>query len=644
MTRIALAGQPNSGKSTIFNQVAGYRQITSNFPGKTVQYFLSKVSIEGEVVELVDLPGTYSLTSSDDAELEARNYILRGEADVIINVIDATALGRGLEFTLQLMQLSTPLIVCLNMMDETEHKGLNIDVKELSRLLGVPVIPTIASRGKGVSDLFITALKVAKKPSTAIPTPPKFSSDVEKCILDVTKILPEHAENMSVDKRLIAIKLLEQDEFFCNKFRNNLYFTKRFNAIKSRLETGRGMPSDMVISSERHAIAMAWFEESVTVTQANVGLMHRIDEIMTHPYLGYLVAAVILYVFFQLVFTTGSILQEPLMTGFMQYIIVPVTDLLGRATLAGVLANGVLQGVAAGLTVNLPYVVPLLIGLAILEDVGYLPRAAFMLDTFMHRLGLHGKAIVPLLLGYGCSVPAIMATRIMESRRDRVITSMMVLLIPCSGRLIVILGLVGFYIGMNAAFAILALDLIVIMAVGFVLSHLMPEVTPGLILEIPDLRVPVPKIVLQKTWLRLKEFLIIAWPILIASSILLSLMDFYGFSNAFNELLAPLTSNLLGLPTVAGVPLVLSILRKEMALIMLSQALNTLGKSLLDLTISQILTFTVFTTFFVPCFTSIGMIVKELGWKTAIQATLLSLLLAIFLATMTKVVCVIWAL
>jgi ferrous iron transport protein B len=635
MIRIALAGQPNSGKSTLFNQVAGYRQITSNFPGKTVQYVLSKVSVAGEVAELVDLPGTYSLTSSDDAELEARNYILRGEADVVINVIDATLLGRSLEFTLQLMQLGKPFVICLNMMDETEHKGLKINIEKLSRLLGLPVVPTVASRGKGVLDLFVTALKVARNPTIATPKPPQFSSDVEEAISDVMEILPKKAEHAGVDKKLSAIKLLEQDELFWDKFRDDSGFIKKFELVQSRLEADRGMPSDLVISSERHAIAMAWFEEAVTVTQAKIGLAHKADEIMMHPYLGYLVAAAVLYTLFQFIFMAGSVLQEPLMITFTRYVITPVDTLLGRDTLPGALANGLLQGVAAGLAVNLPYVVPLLIGLAVLEDVGYLPRAAFMLDTFMHRIGLHGKAIFPLLLGYGCSVPAIMATRIMESRRDRVITSTLVLLVPCSGRIIVIFGLVGFYIGMNAAFAILALDLVVIMAVGFVLSRLMPEVTPGLILEIPDLRRPIPKILLQKTWLRLKEFLIIAWPILVASSIILSLMEFYGISNTFNNLLAPLTLNLLGLPLLTGVPLVLSILRKELALIMLSEALDTWDLSL-ALTHTQMLTFSVFTTFFIPCFTSIGMIGKEIGWKTAIQSALLTLLLATLLATMTR--------
>ena len=635
MMRIALAGQPNSGKSTLFNQVAGYRQITSNFPGKTVQYFSSKVSIAGEVVELVDLPGTYSLTSSDEAELEARNYILSGEAEVIINVMDATILGRSLEFTLQLMQLGKPLVICLNMMDETEHKGLKISVKKLSELLGVPVVPTVASQGKGVLDLFLIALNVAKDLSVATPRPPRFSSNVEDAISSVMKILPKKTKLASVDKKLLAVKLLERDEFIWDKFRDDSEFMERLGAITSRLEAYRGMTSDLVIHCERHAIAMAWFEEVVTVTQAKIGIAHKIDEVMMHPYLGYAVAAGVLYLFFQFVFTIGTGSAEPLMTAFNEYIVVPVDNLLGRDTLLGALTNGFLQGIAGGLTVNLPYVLPLLIGLAILEDIGYLPRAAFMLDTFMHKIGLHGKAIFPLLLGYGCSVPAIMATRIMESRRDRIITTMLVLLIPCSGRIIVIIGLVGLYIGMNAAFAILALDILAIVAVGFVLSRLMPEVTPGLILEIPDLRRPVPKIVLQKTWLRLKEFLIIAWPILLVSSVFLSLLDFYGLSNIFNSLLTPLTSNLLGLPPPVGVPLVLSILRKELALIMLSEALGTWNLSL-KLTHAQMLTFAVFTTFFVPCFTSIGMIVKELGWRTAIQAVLLTLLLAILLATMTR--------
>jgi len=639
MIRIALAGQPNSGKSTVFNQVAGYRSITSNFPGKTVTYFISKVSIEGEVVEVVDLPGTYSLTSSDEAELEARNYILRGEADVIINVVDATVLSRSLEFTLQLMQLGKPIVICLNMMDEAEHKGLQIQVDKLSEKLGIPIIPTVASRGIGVSKVFSTALKVAKNPSVSKPVLPFFSSDVEEAISSIIEAMPEDFpqkfKDMKIDKRFLAIKLLEQDEFFWNKIRDNRDFIKRFKLIQSNIEADRGMPSDLVIASERHAISMAWFEETVTVVPAEIGLAHKMDDLLMHPYLGYLIAAGALYLFFKFVFTFGSALQEPLLTGFNRYIIEPSVAYLGKNTLTGKLVNGLLQGIAGGLTVNLPYVLPLLIGLAFLEDTGYLPRAAFMLDTFMHRMGLHGKAVFPMLLGYGCSVPAIMATRIMESKRDRAITSSLVLLIPCSGRTIVILGLVGYYMGMNAAFSIYLLDLLIIAIVGFIISHLKPEVTPGMILEIPELRWPVPKIMLLKIWLRLKEFLIVAWPLLIISSVILSLMDFYGFNDVFNSVMAPLTSVLLGLPISAGTPLILSILRKELALIMLSEALGTWNLSDV-LTETQMFTFAVFTTFFIPCFTSMGMIVKELGWKTAVKSAFLTLIIAVILATLTR--------
>jgi len=566
-------------------------------------------------------------------------HAISGEADVIINVVDATVLSRSLEFTLQLMQLGKPIVICLNMMDEAEHKGLQIQVDKLSEKLGIPIIPTVASRGIGVSKVFSTALKVAKNPSASKPILPLFSSDVEEAISSIIEAMPEDFpqkfKDMKIDKRFLAIKLLEQDEFFWNKIRDNRDFIKRFKSIQSKIEADRGMPSDLVIASERHAISMAWFEETVTVVHAEISLAHKMDDLLMHPYFGYLIAAGVLYLFFMFVFTFGNALQEPLLTGFNRYIIEPSVAYLGKDTLTGKLVNGLLQGIAGGLTVNLPYVLPLLIGLAFLEDTGYLPRAAFMLDTFMHRMGLHGKAVFPMLLGYGCSVPAIMATRIMESRRDRIITSSLVLLIPCSGRTIVILGLVGYYMGMNAALSIYLLNLLVIVIVGFVISHLKPEVTPGMILEIPELRWPVPKITLLKIWLRLKEFLIVAWPLLIISSIILSLMDFYGFTDAFNAVMAPLTSTLLGLPTSAGTPLILSILRKELALIMLSEALGTWNLSDV-LTETQMFTFAVFTTFFIPCFTSLGMIAKELGWKTAVKSAFLTLIIAVILATLTR--------
>jgi ferrous iron transport protein B len=274
----------------------------------------------------------------------------------------------------------------------------------------------------------------------------------------------------------------------------------------------------------------------------------------------------------------------------------------------------------------LPYLLPFLIGMAILEDLGYLPRVAYLMDSLMHRIGLHGVAIVPAILGYGCSVPAVMATRILTSTRDRFIAAVISTLVPCSARMTVIFGLVAFYLGPFWALVIYALNILVVAGSGKILSMIMPEGSPGLILEVPPYRRPKCQVVLSKTRLRLREFIVVAWPVLIAGSVLLSLAEHYHWDKAVNHALAPFTT-VLGLPEVVGTTLIFGILRKELSMIMLIQALGT-PQVLSVMTASQIVVFTLFVTFYVPCVATLVVLVKETGWKLTVAVAIYCLLLA----------------
>jgi ferrous iron transport protein B len=275
----------------------------------------------------------------------------------------------------------------------------------------------------------------------------------------------------------------------------------------------------------------------------------------------------------------------------------------------------------------LPYLFPFLMGLAILEDIGYLPRIAFLMDSLMHKIGLHGTAVIPAILGYGCSVPAIMATRILRSPRDRFIASMIALTVPCSARMTVILGLVGFYLGGIYAFAIYLLNIIIVALLATVLAHILPENDPGMILEMPAYQVPKIKVIFSKVWLRSKEFILVAWPVLIIGSIILSYVTYLGWNQKINVLLSPLTI-LLGLPVVVGMTLVFGVLRKELSLIMLVQALGT-TEVLKVMTASQILVYTVFIVFYFPCIATFGILLKEIGLRKSIFASLITLGIAV---------------
>jgi ferrous iron transport protein B len=634
--KIVLVGQPNCGKSTIFNNVAGYKAITSNFPGKTVTYTLSKMTFQGITSEIVDLPGTYSLTSFDLAELEARKYLLREKNDVIINVIDASLLGRGLELTLQLLELNLPIMICLNMIDEAETKGVIIDTDKLSRLLGVPVVTAIAYKGWGLNRLFETAYKMGQKPVKSEFQP--FSKDVEQVIKDLSEHIKkvDYAKKFNVTNRFLATKLLENDQHFIDEIKaSDKDFIKIVQDYQLQLEECRDRSSDEIISSERHHLSMQLYESVVKLSKPKREFRNYLDSVLMHPFFGYVSLIVILYLFFNFVFYVGALFEEPLLDFFYQFL--PYAErVLGADTLPYHIVNGVIQGLAGGIAIVLPFLFPFLLGLAFLEDTGYLPRVAYLMDSFLHRIGLHGKAIIPLILGYGCTVPAVMATRILESERDRFITSILTTMIPCAARITIIFGLVAFYLGPKAAIFVFTFNIVVVAIAGKILSNIMPEITPGMILEIPAYHVPSIKILLSKVWLRMKEFIVIAWPLLIVGSVVLSLLKHWHLEALINQLISPVTL-LLGLPVAVGVTLIFGVLRKELSMVMLVQALGVTNISTV-MSATQIMTFTIFVLFYVPCVATIAVLIKEIGSKRTLFTIIFTFLIALVLATITRLV------
>jgi ferrous iron transport protein B len=305
-----------------------------------------------------------------------------------------------------------------------------------------------------------------------------------------------------------------------------------------------------------------------------------------------------------------------------------LSSALAADTLLFKIAKGLIDGIAGGMAIVLPYLLPFLFGLGFLEDVGYLPRVAFLMDALMHRLGLHGKAIVPFILGYGCNVPAVMSTRLMEDKRDRFLAAALATLVPCAARLAVVFGLVAFYLGPTVALVIYLFNLFVIALTGRALSRLMPEDSPGLILEMPTYRLPTLRTIFNKTWFRVREFVVEAWPLLIGGSVALAMFNFLNITPFFDVLVRPFTW-ILGLPMQTGVPLIFGILRKELSLVMLRQALNVADFSV-ALSAVQMVTFTVFVVFYIPCLATLAVLRRELGTR----AMLLIAALTVFIATL----------
>jgi ferrous iron transport protein B len=629
--KIALVGQPNSGKSTIFNSVAGYKTAVSNFPGSTIEFTRSSVHCGGDSFELYELPGIYSLSGSEEVEQRARHHLAGLGADAVINVIDASTLSRSLELTLELLELGVPLVVCLNMMDEAERKGVSIDIEHMQKDLGVPVIPAVAARGRGLTELFRAAVEAACSGRKGIIF--HLSRDVEGAVEALASRIGEaSASALGLPARFLALKLLEQDETTTLDVGRRLpQIMDDVEKLRNEIEQAHGRPSDMVISSERHALSMNLFEHVAAVRRRTKrDLRDRVDRYVMHPFWGYVILILVLFGFFYLVFGLGKLIEEPVLA-FFESLAAALGGSLEEKSLVRTLLGGLIQGFSGGIGIVLPYLVPFLAGLAVLEDIGYIPRVAFLMDGLMHRIGLHGKAVIPFVLGYGCTVPAIMGTRIMENPRDRFVTALLVNFIPCAARTTIIFALVGFYLGAGYALGFYILNIVVIALAGRLLLRFRPEASPGLILEIPRYRLPSAPAVARKVWFRLREFIVLAWPILIAGSVVLSLLEHFRLEQPINGFFAPFTAGLLGLPVETSITLIFGVLRKELSIIMLVQALGTSDFASVMST-GQMVVFTAFSLFYVPCLATLAMLRSVIGWRGMLYALLLTTTAAVLVA------------
>ena len=634
---VVLIGQPNSGKSTLFNSIAGPKAETSNFPGTSIKHTHSRVNIEGRLLDIVDLPGAYSLCTTDPAEQVVLSHLFAERPDLVVNVVDASTLSRGLELTLELVELGYPTVVALNMMDLAERKGLEVDAGAIERDLGVPVVATIAAHGRGVKELLDRAFEVIDRGQN--PRPRRFLDDVESQVLEIERLLPPAFPIVS-NARFTAIKLIETAGHACGDFLGQVEpgLREAVERVRRAIEKDRGAPAYEVISAERHHQAMKLFEETSRVLHGRrLTWDKRIDEVLMHPVFGYVILAAVFLAFFFIIFEVGGPL-ESLLLGPFQKLKTVLAARLGQG-LVFHLAEGLIQGVGGGVAIVLPYFLPLLFLMSALEDLGYLARAGFLLDAFMHRIGLHGKSVSPFILGFGCNVPAIVSTRILESHRDRVLTAILIPFIPCSARTTIVLALVAFYLGPLWAMGFYGANILVVAVVGWTVSRFLKEPSPGLILEIPSLKAPRLGSILQKTWLQVHAFVKFAWPILIGGSLVLSLLSYVRADRWINDILAPLVVKGLGLPHDLGVTLVFGFLRKELSLIMMLQALGVDYHGLMSvISREQLVVFTVFISFFIPCLSTFAILWKEIGKRWAFLSVGLSVGVALVLSWAVRLV------
>lgn len=630
---IALAGNANVGKSVIFNALSGMNQTIGNWPGKTVELAEGSFDYKGKHIRVIDLPGIYSLSTYSQEEVVSREFIALAHPDVVINVVDSTVLERNLYFTLQLRELGAPMVVALNLIDLANKEGLVIDEAKLSSLLGVPVVRTSGAAGKGLDALVDACLATADRPPVA---PIRYGKEVEAAIAAVEQDLAQATLPESLGHyppRFLAIKLLEGDDEVTSRCTACGDLLTAASRLSRGLEQIHGESGTSIMSSERYTVCARMAAASVhrpTARSDTPG--DRLDRILLHRLFGWVALVVVMFAVFGLIFVVGGRLSSVLdtLTASLQksFLALPIVPWL-RDFLWG----GILQGILAGISVALPYIVPFYIVLSFLENSGYLARMAFLTDAIMHRMGLHGKAFMPLILGFGCNVPAVLGTRIMERDRDRFIAGALATLVPCSARTVVILGLVGAFMGFWPALSLYLISLVIVFTVGHLLNRFIPGTNPGLIMEMPSLKWPPLRITARQTWFRLKDFVVFAFPIIAAGSVFLYIFDKLGWLAAITTWAAPFTQGVLGLPPVAMVVLVFGVLRKELALIMLATLMHTSNFGAV-MTAQQMYVFALIVMLYIPCVSTIAALKHEFGARRATLVSVGEVVLALLLGAM----------
>ena len=528
---IALAGNPNSGKTTIFNNITGTRQKVGNWPGVTVEKKEGLVKKFGYDFKIVDLPGTYSLTPFSIEEIVARNYVIDERPDVVIDIIDASNLERSLYLATQLREIDCRVLFALNMADVAHAREIKIDGKKLSALLEVPVVFTIGNKNEGIDTLLKKAIELAESNYTVSKERKvKYSKDIENSISKLQLYLESlKKESVPHNIRWTAIKLIEDDKIVKErivqktgeKSQDILQEAKiQRNLLMSRFDDD----PEIVMTEERYGFIAGIIKEVLTTsTKQRVDISRNIDLVLTNRFIGFPIFILFIWAMFQLTFSLGAYPMEWIEGGVNL-----VSMIIGRILPDNLFKDLLLDGIIAGVgsvAIFLPNILILFFCIALFEDTGYMARAAFLMDKIMHIIGLHGKSFIPMLMGFGCNVPAIMATRTLESEKDRTLTILITPFMSCSAKLPVYIVLAGTFFGAKAGtviFSIYILGIVLSIITGRIFrSTLFKGADAPFVMELPPYRVPMIKSLLIHMWDRSKIFLKKMGGIILVASILI---------------------------------------------------------------------------------------------------------------------------
>lgn len=570
--RILLIGNPNVGKSVIFSRLTGVSVIASNYPGTTVEFSKGTMGHHEKKMEVIDVPGTYSLDPTSPAEevaVEMLNKAIEEENSIVINVVDATNLERNLNLTLQLLKKNIPMIIALNLWDEAKHIGISINVKKLQEILGVTIVPTVAITGEGIKELV-------------------------------------------------------------NRLSNATKGQYKYDDKERWHEIGNIIDKVQVIRHKHHT------------------LIERLTDLTIHPWTGIPIAIGIMYIVFQIIRFIGEGLIgyvfEPIFENLWAPVMMELSRLLGgQGIIHNILIGQLIEGqidfgqsfgiLTTGLFVPIgavmPYIVAFYLVLSFLEDSGYLPRLAVLLDKMMHSVGLHGMAIIPMLLGLGCNVPGALGTRVLETKRERFIAAtLMAIAIPCMAQIAMIFGLIGKH-GARGLFPVFGTLFVVWFLFGILMNLFIKGESPEIFTEIPPYRLPYLVALLKKLWMRIKWFLKEAVPFVLLGVFIVNLLYSLGVINFLGRITAPVITKLLGLPIEAVGALIIGFLRKDLAVGMLAP---------LGLSLKQLIIASVVLAMYFPCVATFAVLLKELGIIDMIKAALIMICSAFLVGSLLNLI------
>ena len=625
--KVALVGQPNVGKSSLFTRLTGVGVISSNYPGTTVEFDEGVVTRNGKTVSVHDLPGTYSMSGNSDDEKVVLRDLWEGRNDTVILVADATNLVSSLVLCFEALELGLPTIIALTKIDEARKRN-RIDIDALSGILGVPVMPVSSKTSEGVDAL---ADAVCEGRARASGFRVEYMPDIEKAIVALEDGLPD---NLKFNKRGVAVKLLEESEPFDEMIGTDLKHTVA--VMKKLYRDGTGQSLAVGIASSRYAEAENIVSDVVSESDTKPSLADRISDVMITPVTGIPILLAVCLVILTTIVYVGSFLDGVVSSVYEAVVGTAIIDLGGDSEFWTAVLTGIDGSIQAIMSLVIPYIMVFYIILGILEDSGYLTRAVVLLDRTMHHFGLHGGSFIPIIVGLGCNVPAIMAVRTVQSRREKVIlSSMIVMAVPCSAQMAIIMGATGSYSGIVYAFGILVMLVCLAVVTGVLMNRFMKYEPSNLAMELPDLQVPSAKNVLFKTWYRIKDFFYIAFPLLVVGSIVVELLLQYDLLDVIVDPLSPVIVGMLGLPAVCSIAFIVGILRKEMALGMLQILAGGVALEAF-MTPDQFVVFGVVMAVYMPCVATLITMWREIGWKETIGVSVLSIVVAILLGTATN--------